>query len=361
MAKPIALTLWLVAGHGIFDRGSPVLLVLVLTLYWLFGLSAGPVWNAWIVGLLRPDERPKFFSKRGPYHEISVLFGLMAAGGVLSIFNGNLLSFIFLFVSAGIFRLVSAYSLYKTPDELPGATIHYSPASDFSAFFNWLTSKKVFLIIALISMFNFGVFIASPFFTPYMLKQMGMGYSSYMFLIAIPFLSRAISYRYFESIVKKRGLMSIILPAMLGITLVPVAWAWFPHFKYLIAFQIISGIAWTGFEYGILLKQISEFAKAERSRVLVWTNFFVGIFSILGALLGSYIIGEAPTVFDYIRLFEISTAFRFLPVALLFFVDWTIPNRAIRSFYLRLIGVRIGRGGVVAKPMLYTEEEHGEK
>lgn len=354
-----AMTLFLITGHAIFDRSSPTLLITVLTLYWLFGLSAGPIWNAWIVSIIPKEQRAHFFSKRGPYHEISVLIGLVICGFALDRTPDVLLAFSVTFVLAGITRLVSAYSMSRLPDESSAGAIRLEASSDWGAFIKWLAQKKVMWMILLIGFLNLGVSVGSPFFTPFMLKRMKLDYDTYMMLIAIPFISRAIAYQYFEQVIRRVGVKSALIPSMVIIALTPFLWSQFPYVGTIVVFQIIAGIAWTGFEYSILIKQISDFGQAERSRVLTWTNFVVGACNICGVTIGSQLLGRSPTSADYARVFEISTMMRLLPILVVFVIDWQVSSQYIKRFYIRFVGIRANRGAV-SKPILYVDEG-GEK
>jgi MFS family permease len=180
-----------------------------------------------------------------------------------------------------------------------------------------------------------------------------------MILIATPFISRALAYKYFERLVRRVGVKAILLPSMFYISITPSLWAFFPTVPMIALFQLLSGIAWTGFEYGILIKQLADFSQAERSRVLTWTNLIVGIFNIVGVSIGSQMLGKNPTALDYNHLFELSSVMRFVPILVVFAIDWKVSARYIKKFYFRFLGARVNRGGVT-RPILYVDE-NGEK
>lgn len=350
-----ALTLFLISGHALFDRNSPILLMFVLTFYWFFGLSAGPIWNAWIVAIIPKDYRARFFSQRGPYHEISVLLGLALTGMLLSRTPDPVITFSFMFIAAGLCRMISAYSMFRLPEEPSIGGIQMPTPMDFKAFLSWIQKRNVLWMICLLGFFNLGVSIGSPFFSPYMLKRIQLDYESYMMLVATPFISRAIAYPFFEKIVLKFGVKKILLPSMIYISFMPVLWGYFPFLGTLMIFQIFAGIAWTGFEYSILLKQLSDFSQTERSRVLTWTNLIVGMCNIVGVIIGSQILGSKPQSTNYVTLFELSTIFRILPIFVVFAIDWEVSSRYINKLYMRFVGVRANRGAVT-KPILYIDD-----
>ena len=351
-----AFTLFLITGHSLFDRESPYLLILVLTLYWFFGLSAGPVWNAWIVAIIPYEHRTRFFSKRGPFHEVSVLIGLMAGGLLLSRSENPLLVFSLLFVVAGLSRMISVYSMFHLPDEPQNEGISFATPFDLRAFLVWLKQKNVVWMILLLGSFNLGVSIGSPFFTPFILRRLQLDYDTYMFLVALPFISRALAYSFHEKLVRRWGVKTVLLPAMAFISIMPLLWGYLPRVEWLILIQIIAGLAWTGFEYSILIKQLSDFSHSERSRVLTWTNLFIGLCNISGVLTGSIILGAQPQFSDYVKIFEISSLMRFFSILVVFAIDWKVSSLYVTKIYMRIVGVRANKGSV-SKPILYVEDK----
>jgi len=350
-----AFTLFLIAGHNIFDRGSPALLIGVLTLYWVCGLSIAPAWNAWIVSLIEKQDRPHFFAQRGPFHEISVLTALVGAGVTLQLAADPMLIFALLFVLAGLSRLGSVFSLGQIPTENPRVTRDPAEAMDYPGFRRWIGQKKVRWFLLLLGSFHLTTNVASPFFTPFMLRQLNLDYSIYMLLIALPFVTRAFSYQVYESLVPKVGVVPVLIVVMALIAIVPSLWAWYPYLPALFLYQIISGFSWTGFEYSILLKQMSDFPPIERARVLTWTNLVVGFSHIFGAIIGSQFLGRHPTFESYGNLFHLSSGLRLCGIAVIFAIDWRISTQFVAKVYWRTLGVRSNRG--VTRPILFPDEK----
>jgi hypothetical protein len=351
-----AFALFAITGHGLFAKDSPDLLMFMLTMYWICGLTAGPVWNAWIVSIVAKPDRPSFFAKRGPFHEITVLCALVTAGFILNYSQNKMLVFAMLFVFAGLARLGSAGSLSKLPNENARVDPDPADALDLISFKDWIRERKVRWMLVLLGSFNFGVYIGSPFFTPFMLRQLQLSHSTYMLLIALPFISRALAYRQYERIIKRVGILPVLLPAAGVIAIVPALWAWLPVLPALVLFQIVSGFAWSGFEYSILMKQLSEFPPKERSRVLTWTNFIVGFCNILGVSIGSQLLGSQPTMDDYFNIFFASAAVRAIGICSIFAVDWRISKYYLSKLYVRTLGLRFNRGGV-ERPILYVDDK----
>lgn len=348
-----AISLLLLVFRAPFPNGAQEGLLVILFSYWLFGLSAGPVWNAWIVALVPTESRLRFFSTRGKVHELSLLVGVLLGGGLLYITEGSLRTFMILFFFAGIFRLISAYALFQHPDE--SQLVLYKSSYDFGNFLKWLKSKKVMGILFFLGLFNFGVSIGSPYFSPFLLKKLEISYSCYMLILAIPLLSRAFSYSFHEKSVQKWGIKSTLFFCSVIIALMPIFWARYPSLYVIIFLQILAGWAWAGFEYCILLSQIEDFDQQERSRVLIWSNFIVGVCNIFGVLIGSSFLSRYPDFDSYISLFTLSSFFRFLPLVILLTVRWSTVLHA-RKIMVRVLGILPNRGAI-SRPILYLDDK----
>lgn len=341
-----------------WQSGAQLGLMVILSFYWFFGLSAGPAWNAWVVSFLPIERRNRFFSERGRIHEASLLVGLVSGGLLLYWLGGSLTAFSIMFAVAGTARLLSAFALYQHPEETDPIVLERP--LDMAGFRSFVADKNVLSIIAFLSIVQFGVSIGSPFFTPFMLKQMQLSYELYMFTLSVPFISRVVAYGFSENLVRRLGLQLVMLVSLFVIAIVPALWAVYPQTMFVLFLQVIAGFAWAMFEYCVLLRQINDFPQEERSRVLIWLNLMVGLFSIAGVGVGSLILGENPTTENYTAVFTVSTCMRFVPLVFAYFINWQESRTRVQRIFVRLVGLRVSRGGL-SRPVLYTEEPNDPK
>lgn len=334
-------------------KGSNEGLIFILTCYWYFALSAGPPWNAWIVSLIPKKQLRFFFSKRGVIQQITLIISLVTGGLILAKNDGSISAFSILFFIAGIARLTSTYFLWKHP--VGEDVFEYSKPDDLKSFINWIKNKNVIGIISFVGIFRFGVAIASPFFTPFVLKQLNINYEIYTLIILTPFISRALAFNFGGKILHLYGIQRSLVFSLFLISLLPFLWTINPGAITLLGCQVLSGVGWAIFEYAILFRQIEDFKKVERSRVLTWTNFIIGVCTISGVLTGSTILGKNPSIESYESIFYLSSLFRISPIIFIFFIDWKSTRIYSMNYFFRIIGIKPNRGGEV-KPVLYTKE-----
>jgi MFS family permease len=352
-----ALCLFLLSFEFIIKSGGREGLILLLTAYWFFGLSAGPAWNAWVVSLVPNKRRYNFFALRGRIHEITILITLVLSGLLLNNFKGSLGIFNALFLIAAVSRILSAFFLFKQPAE--PQSFEYESPLDFQRFKSWLNQKDVIGILIFLGLLRFGVSLSAPFFTPFFLIHLKYSYAEYMFIITLPFLSRAILFSYNEQVVKRFGIQKPLCLSVAIIGIIPLVWSLMPNMAILIFFQILGGWGWAIFEYTVLMRQINDFPPNERSRVLTWTNFLVGLCTLAGVVWGAELLGRNPNLDSYNLVFNLSTIFRLSPLMFIFLIDWKETRLEVRTVFFRLVGTRLNRAGE-SKPILYMEEKQDD-
>jgi len=352
-----AVTIASIAVQPSLPAGAELGLILIVTLYWLFGLSAGPPWNTWIVDLVPDKFHNRFFSERGRIHEISLMFAIVGVGYFLQLRGGSLLAFRVVFLIAGAFRLVSAFCLAMHPEGK--STIQPPEPLSLSEFRQWVKNPLVRQVLIYLGLFQFGVYIGAPYFTAFLIRNLKFSYETYMLVLAVPFISRALSYQFNEIAVNKFGAKKVLLLSALVVATVPLFWSQFTDIGAFLFLQFIAGWAWAGFEYCSLIMQLNDFSNAERSRVLTWSNFVVGICMSSGIMVGYVLMGSSPSHSDYQTVFSISALFRLLPIIVLLRINWSIAKPTFTGFAYRLVAVRPNKGSII-RP-IFSNQRKEEK
>ena len=129
----------------------------------------------------RPRTRRKegeFFSKRGRIVGLVTVISAFLAGYILHLFKKqSLTGFAIIFLVALVSRYVSCYFLnrmYEPPLEVKRE--HYF---SFSEFVRRLNVGNFGKYVMFHSSFSFAVFLASPFFPVFMLRDLGFSYITY--------------------------------------------------------------------------------------------------------------------------------------------------------------------------------------
>jgi len=346
-----AISLLLMAGLPALGLRSPEFLFACAGLYWTFGFSAGPAWNAWLTSVVPKNEYFHFFAQRGHYTRLGVMLGIVTSGVALYFFH-SIWIFTILLSAAAFFRFLSVYSL----------GCHFEPPADGSVrktrslrfILLWLTRAKTTGVITYVFLSSFTIFIAAPFFTPYMLNGLKLGYLEYMGLLVTTFISQIVTYAYLNRFSGQMKIKNMQLIGAIGLIPIPFFWTLSTSYTYLISMQVLGGFFWAHYEFGLSLYLIHKHSVRGRSAILTVNNFFSAGGMILGSLLGAGFLGNFQSELGaYIHVFQLSTVMRVIPLLPLFFIlSDEIPRVRLA---MRWLGVRPGRGSIV-RPIIWPKK-----
>ncbi len=328
---------------------------LISTMYWFFGLSAGPPWNAWIGGLVETSQHRRFFGYRSFFMQGATLLSLVVSAALLFVFSKKssttLNMFTVLFIFAATARCLSAWFLTNHPD-IPGA-LTKTTENRISLKSLPQVSRPVLYGFLLTFTMSFSVYVSAPYFSPYLLKVLQQNYFEYGFLLAVVFIAR-MSLSFAQSnILLGITTQNVFLLGMIMIVPVPIFWTLSNNYYYLMALQAWSGFAWGAYELGLTLFLMENIDGKNRFAMLTWFNASSAVGMLLGMLVGWYLMGtKSPSAADYHVVFSVSSFLRVLPF---FFL---LPFlRAIRyhAALFSVIGVRAG-GRSIVRPIFLPDE-----
>jgi MFS family permease len=292
---------------------------LLAAIYWGAVLATGPAWNTWVEELVPKTLRPRFFARRSRLGQLGLLIGLIGGGALLDAGerqNRLFLAFAGLFAVAGIARLLSALFLSRQSEE-PGAAL-----KDRSiAVRGWLAKVRHGpdgkLLLYLLAT-QTAVYVAAPYFTPYMLGDLRMSYASYMGLLSVALLAKIISLPSLGAFARRFGVHRLLWFGGIGIVPMSVLWLFSDNFLYLCAAQTVSGITWAAYELATVLMFFEAIRPEERVSVLTMFNVANAGALVLGSTVGGLLLhglGEARSA--YFVLFGLSFALRGMSLLLL--------------------------------------------
>ena len=303
--KPIALgalihacTLLPIAAIALFQPESGRIVFFftcLLGFYMIQGLIV-PSWNAWIGDIIDPGRRAVFFARRTRRVSLWTFVSTLTAGTILSYWQSRGLEsagFTIIFLIAASARAFSSYSLSKHDD--PEYHCDHSERFSFVDFIR-RSGKSNFVRFAFFyGSVNFGVAFASPYFAPYMLRDLSMSYGYFTAVIGAGVISQVIALIYWANLSNKLGNKRILEICGYGVSLVPVLWFVSPALWYLLIIQIFSGLGWSGFNLAaqnFLFEAVSPQKRARCSAYLMVIN---GSCVLSGSLLGGFVSKHLPT------------------------------------------------------------------
>ncbi len=350
---PLILAAW----HGSIPSWA---LFAVAAFYWAASLGTGPAWNTWITQLVPEALRPRYFATRNRWAQMGLLTGLTGAGLWLhwARSHGHLLTaFGSIFTLACGARGLSALFLSRQAEmAIPEATDRQLTLVE------WLHRLRrsrdgrtlIYLLVTQTS-----VYIAAPYFTPYMLANRHFSYLTYMGLLAVALVAKIVSLPSLGAFARKYGTHRLLWLGGIGIAPMSLLWVFSDNVLYLCAAQTISGITWAAYELATVLVFFETIQPEERVSVLTYFNLANSTALIAGSLLGGVLLtamGEQQT--GYFIVFSVSFFFRALSLLAMPRTVRISPAAiavAVRSLSLR------ATIGAVARPILGSLPRHHDR
>jgi MFS family permease len=359
-ARTQAITLMALAALPYLAPQSLIVFYLLASLYWTCTFSAGPAWNAWMGELVPAHQRVSFFTQRTRRVQFFTFLGLATAGLLLQYAETQNLvrdCFSALLITAGLSRLGSAYFVSQQMEK-PKTPIESLPVRP--PVWKRLKEPKLLATLTYFFILQFTVYIAAPYFSPYMLKELNLNYSSYMFLSSVTLIARVTLYPLFQKLATRLGALQLVWIGTLLVMLNPFFWTLSKSYYFLMGIQVLSGIGWGLQELGVFLLLLERFPADERSRLLTIINFLNSLGMLLGSILGSYLLRSMDVSLNaYYFIFTASTLGRLSATLILPYLKQGHEKLPGEIFW-RIVGLRPNLG-FLGKPILYYRRKTTKK
>jgi predicted MFS family arabinose efflux permease len=195
------------------------------------------------------------------------------------------------------------------------------------------------------------VYVASPYFGPFMLEELRFSYVEYMASSISVVAAKACLLPAWGRLVDAHGARQAYTLAALLVAVVPLPWLWARGLLWIVPAQAFSGFSWAGYEVSYFSTMLDSSTKRTRPYLFALQNACNGPSQLLGGLLGASFLAHA--LGSYRTVFLASLLLRLL-VAVLAPRLVPPPRKARplgrRALLLRMIGIR-PHGGVVHRPV----------
>jgi MFS family permease len=328
----------------LFNQHAVLFLVLFFTLFSSFGAIAFPAWASLMSDYIPHKSRGRYFGWRAKVMGIVTVLSSFLAGGILHITKDRpFIGFSTIFGLALITRLFCLYFLTKM-SELPFRTKE-------KVCFNLLdfikrTKESNFAIFTLfVASFNFCVNLAAPFFSVFMLRDLGFNYLTYTLIVTTVTIAHILFIDRWGKEADRVGNIKVLRATSILAVILPSLWIINHSPVYLVFIQIIGGLTWSGFTLCAINFIYDTAASEKRARYVAYFSFCNGLAICLGALLGGFLVNILPLLFSYklLSLFLLSSILRLSVV--LFFLGKIREVRKVeiissRDLFYSIIGLK---------------------
>ena len=321
------------------------LFLLLLIFSAICGGLAGPAWGSLMSDYIPMRMRGRYFGWRsrilGMVHVTSLVMGGLVLYGTneISLASG----FFILFMVASLARFVSAACIARMVD-LPQRN---DPASDFT-FFMFLArfrESNFVKFVAFVATLTFSTFLAAPFFTVFMLRDLGFSYLTYMLLQVASTVAGLIALPWWGRHADLVGNVRVLRLTGFLVTLTPLLWLPSHNPLYLVVVQMLAGFAWSGMTLCATNFIYDAVTPQKRVRCIGYFNVINGTALFLGATLGGFLASRMPPLFGYplLSLFGLSSLCRLFFYFLLFRRFQEVRRSrevSLQELFFSVVGIR---------------------
>lgn len=299
-------------------------IIAFFTLYIILGDFIAPAWNSMMGDIVKEDERGVYFGKRNKAMGSVAAFCVIIAGLVLNTFeNINVwMGFLIIFGVAFIGRMTSYEYIKKIKEPLH--TLKKKAEFGFQDFLKRLRTTNYGRYVTYHSLFRFAVAISGPFFSAYMLYDLGFSYFHIMLAYSAAAIVSFLTMVYWGEHSHVFGNKKIMTITGWSIVSVPFLWMISSSIWWIIVIQMFSGFIWAGFLLSSTNYHFDAVKPHNRTRAIAYHNIILGVMVFIGSLVGGFIANNATApaflVSKYQVVFFVSgvmrmfAAFNYLPV-----------------------------------------------
>lgn len=285
--------------HYMFHDNPVWWLIGLVTVSSVLGSISNPAWGSMMADLVPTRLRGRYFGSRGRIAGVITLVFSYVAAIILQLFTGHNIftGFAILFGGATVFRLLSMYFLSRMYEPSQVEIKEDSPG--LLELIKNLGSSDLGKFTLYIALVDFCTMISAPFFSVFMLRDLHFSYITYSIVNSSTAITTLLFLTFWGRRADTAGNLKVIQITSMIIPLVPILWVFNNSVYYLLAANIVSGFAWSGYnlsagnfvydasEPGIRTKQIAVFNATDM------------IACCLGGVLGGYIAPHLPILFTF--------------------------------------------------------------
>lgn len=286
-------------------------------IHFIGGLCSTPLWIDWAAKIIPKRNFRKYMAGRSSYTWYLILFFYVT----LALLGRYTLWFklVYIFVIGALARVLSAsLQLFIIHGDFSKKIKNSSfddnlyPIKNSAIKMSDELKKYIWLFIVSTGVFRFAIQVSGPFFVPYMINDLKLSMAHYVILSSIPYFGRALYFNRWGRAGKGHSAFYGVELTMLYISFIPIVWTFSRSYYFLLATEILAGVAWGGFELNqvLMIQNFIHIGQKESSRILLGIHMaLTNFFGVLGAVVGAYLLKAQLSFF---QVFIISSILRYI-------------------------------------------------
>jgi MFS family permease len=276
---------------------------------------ANPAWTELAADLVPPGQRSRYFGSRNIAMGVAALVIAPMAGRLIQLVNQELDAplpgYQLVFFLAFLFGTLSTLSYQRIVEPPATRAVVEHHRGDLR---RALKASPLFLgFVASAVIWNLALQVAGPFFSIYLVQELGAGAAMVGLLAAVSSFTSLLGQRFFARLQDRRGALWVQLATGLVIPLAPLAWAFITAPWHVIFINTATGFLWAGYNLASFNQLLELTPDEQRARAVALYQTAVFSSAVLGPLVGGYL----STAAGFRLVFVLSGGGRFLATVLL--------------------------------------------
>jgi MFS family permease len=251
-----------------------------------------PAWMSVTNETVPIDGRGRYFGSRNFVMGITGMITTLLAGKLITMFVAPLGYQIALGL-AFVIALFSVFSYVHIQEQPSRILFPVTPGFSLRSLAKMLKGRPQFIALMLTAaLWNFGINISGPFFSPHMVENLNFSAASVGFLAVVTSFSTLATQNQIGALADRLGSRRLQLASMCLIPLLPIAWIFSTQVWQIAIINTFSGVFWGTFNlvsFNLLLSYIPSDQVPRFSAVY---QIVVMLSLALGALVGSALISR---------------------------------------------------------------------
>lgn len=291
-----------------FNTTSIDLLIIFLFFFYFFSSIAGPAWNSWMKDLVPEKSLGRYFSRRSSYTQTVNVVMSFALAMLVDHIKANypeyeLTTYSIMFMTGGVLGIAGAIILGKAPE--PQSFL--AKENLLKLFRRPLKNANFRKFLVFNSAWVFALNIATPFFTVFLLKSMGL---AFFYVIGLSIVSQVCSiltvriWGQYSDRYSNKTIIAIGAPlyifCLIAWCFVGIYSRFYANLTLLVFIHIFMGVATAGINLSLTNIGLKLAPKDDAIVYLsvrnIITAFFSSVAPLLGGVLADYFTDRSLTI-----------------------------------------------------------------
>ncbi len=282
---------------GLIPAYAVPLLILCAIVYFSGPNLGSPQWSSLMGDLVPAARRGRFFALRTRLSSIASFSALICAGLTLQTSDHlgfTYFGFVSVFLVGAGLRFTSAWHLHRIHDP-GGGRVAALEAPWHSDLWQGLRATGLLPFSTFHAAMQLAVAMASPFFTLYMLRDLGFSYLEFTINTATSVLVQFLTLNRWGRLSDLFGNRLILVTTGVMIPFLPSLWLVSTNYFYLLGVQAVSGLAWAGFTLCASNFVFDLTPPERRATLMAVHNVLAASAVFVGAVIGGWLGTHLPT------------------------------------------------------------------